>query len=115
MMVRSEIFKKLSGFDDHLFMYIEDMEFCFRASTHGVWTYFTPDVSVVHEGQGSSDRSFAVRNIFKGILYFHKKHGNKISYHIIYALFKLKSNSLVFAGRMLNNKYLVDTYKDAVE
>ena len=69
MMVRSEIFKKLSGFDDHLFMYIEDMEFCFRASTHGVWTYFTPDVSVVHEGQGSSDRSFAVRNIFKGILY----------------------------------------------
>lgn len=114
MMVKAEIFKKLHGFDENLFMYIEDMELCYRALAHGVLTYFTPDVSAIHEGQGSSNRSFAVQNIFKGILYFHKKNGNKISYNLIYMLFKLKSRSLVLIGKMLNNRYLVDTYRDVV-
>lgn len=114
MMVKNEIFKKLSGFDEHLFMYIEDMELCFRARQHGVLTYFTPDSSIIHTGQGSSNKAFAIRNIFKGLLYFQEKHGNFLSRSIIFFLFKAKSAALVLVGKILNNRYLVDTYTDAV-
>ncbi len=40
MMVRGDIFKKLEGFDEKLFMYMEDMEICYRAKKLGFSTYF---------------------------------------------------------------------------
>ena len=68
MMVRSKLFKSLNGFDENFFMYIEDMEFCYRAKKSGFETYFTPDVSISHTGHGSSNRAFAICNIYKGRL-----------------------------------------------
>ncbi len=114
MMVKNEVFKKLNGFDENLFMYIEDMEFCYRARKMGFLTYFTPAVVIEHAGQGSSNRSFAVRNIFKGLLYFQKKHGNPVSYFLIKILLTAKAGTLVMIGKLLNNKYLVETYSDVI-
>jgi len=114
MMVKNEVFKKLDGFDENLFMYIEDMELCYRAKKLGFLTYFTPVASIEHTGQGSSNRSFAVRNIFKGLLYFQKKHGNPLSYFLIKILLTAKAGMLVLIGKLLNNKYLVDTYADVI-
>ena len=110
MMIKKELYARLGGFDEHFFMYIEDMELCFRAKLAGYWTYFTPDVVITHVGQGSSNRGFAIRNIVKGILYFHKKHGTPFSYFVVKFLFKTKALILVLVGRIMNNKYLSDTY-----
>lgn len=114
MMVSADVFRKLNGFDEHLFMYVEDMELCFRARVAGILTYFTPDAALIHMGQGSSDRNFAVKNIFRGILYFQKKHGNTFSYHLTKSLFKSKVELLVIVGRLMNNRYLTETYKDVL-
>ncbi len=115
MMVKAELFRKLGGFDENLFMYVEDMELCFRARLSGYSTYFVPSVVVTHIGQGSSNRAFAIKNIFRGVLYFHKKHGTPFSYGIVKALFTLKSLTLVTAGKIMNNKYLLETYSGAVK
>lgn len=115
MMVRSELFKKLNGFDENLFMYVEDMEFCFRVKKAGLETYFTPEVAITHSGQGSSNRSFAIYNIYKGILYFYKKHKSKLEYQIVKISLFTKAFAIYFLGKITHNSYYVETYEKTFE
>lgn len=115
MMVDSQLFKKLGGFDENFFMYVEDMEFCFRVKKAGRETYFTPEVVLAHAGQGSSSRSFAIYHIYKGILYFYKKHKSKLGYEIIKLSLHLKALAVYLFGRMTNNNYYTITYGKALE
>ena len=115
MIVRSDLFKKLNGFDENFFMYLEDMELCFRAKKIGFETYFAPSVVVTHAGQGSSSRGFAVINIYKGILYFYKKHKTRLEYEIVRIGLGTKAIAVYFLGRITNNSYYTQTYGKALE
>ena len=115
MMVKKEVFKKLNGFDENFFMYVEDVDFCKRASENGYKTYFTPDVSLIHSSHGSSNRSFAIENIYKGIFYYTKKHGNILSVVLVKLMLKFKAVLIVIIAKILNNNNLRDTYKKAMK
>ncbi|OGH18136.1 MAG: hypothetical protein A2868_00955 [Candidatus Levybacteria bacterium RIFCSPHIGHO2_01_FULL_40_15b] len=110
MAVRRDLFERLGGFDENFFMYIEDMEFCFRVKKEELKVLFDPSIEVIHESHGSSNRSFAIENIYRGLLYFHKKHGTPFSYNSIKLLLQAKSSVLVLLGKIINNKYLTVTY-----
>lgn len=110
MIVPKNVFDKLGGFDENLFMYVEDMEFCYRAKKEGFKVLFSPSISIVHHRHGSSDRSFAIKSIHKGLLYFQKKHGNSLSYFVVRLMLGVKTKSSFFLGKILKNKYLSNTY-----
>lgn len=110
MMIRKDLFEKLNGFDENFFMYVEDADFCKRAAKVGYQTYFTPEAELIHVSHGSSNRSFAIENIYKGLIYYSKKHGNLVSAGLVKLMLRLKARLLVFIGAILNNSYLVDTY-----
>lgn len=114
-MAKKEIFNKLGGFDEKLFMYVEDMEFCYRVKRAGNKVYFFPDVKVYHKEHGSSSRTFAVVNIYRGIMYFYKKHKSKIEYRIVSFFLWLKALIIYLLGRITNNNYYVSTYKEALK
>ncbi len=114
MMVRRSVFEKLEGFDENIFMYVEDMEFCYRARKNNFFTYFYPSVSATHKDQGSSNRSFAVVNIYKNILYFYKKHKSSFEYNLAKNLLITKAKSLIFLSTITNNSYLKQTYEKAL-
>lgn len=114
MMVKRDLFNKIGGFDKNIFMYMEDMEICYRAKKNGYKTFFYPDVCVKHKEQGSSNRSFAVINIYKGILYFYKKHKSKPEYYIIRFALWLKAILIYILGRLINNEYYIKTYKEVL-
>jgi len=44
LMIRKTTFQKLGGFDKDIFMYLEDMELCYRAKLKGLDTYFFPEL-----------------------------------------------------------------------
>ncbi|HVZ67360.1 MAG TPA: glycosyltransferase family 2 protein [Patescibacteria group bacterium] len=115
MFIKNSLFIKLDGFDEHYFMYVEDMDLCFRARFSGYITYFTPNVAIEHVSHGSSNRGFAIKNIYKGIFYFHKAHGTPFSYMVVKSLFSLKAILLVLVGKIMNNKYLSTTYSNALK
>ncbi len=115
IIIRKKLFEKLSGFDENLFMYVEDMEFCYRVKQEGYGVMFDPTLSIYHEGHGSSSRGFAVVNIYKGLFYFHKKHGNLFSYFMVKLILRLKALFLVLIGRILNKNYLISAYSDALK
>lgn len=115
LMVREGVFNKLGGFDENIFMYTEDMEFCYRAKQQGFDVYFYPDISVYHKESGSSNRTFAVIHIYKNLLYFYKKHKSYAEYVYVKTLLRLKAMALIGIGRVQNNPYYISTYEKALE
>lgn len=113
MMIRQEIFRKLKGFDEHFFMYVEDMEICFRAKKLGFHTYFYPNVNVLHKELGSSNRAFAIMHIYEGLLYFYKKHKSELEYQLARGLLSVKALFMILLGYIIRNTYLTTTYQKA--
>lgn len=113
--IRRSIFEKLRGFDEHYFMYVEDADLCFRVKKNGYTVLFSPKAVIQHVGQGSSNRVFAVVNIYKGLLYFQKEHMGSLSYLFVKLVLFLKAVLLVLAGKISNNQYLVETYEKALK
>lgn len=114
-MIRRDVFEELGGFDEKIFMYTEDMELCYRAKERGYETYFYPDVEVLHAEHGSTNRTFAIVNIYKNLQYFYKKHKSPFEYYFVKTLLKAKAATLIIAGKIVGSKYLVETYKDALK
>ncbi|HZE86571.1 MAG TPA: glycosyltransferase family 2 protein [Methylomirabilota bacterium] len=114
-MIQKNIFEKLGGFDEKIFMYTEDMELCYRANLAGYKTFFYPDIMIVHKEHGSANRTFAIVNIYKNLLYFYKKHRSRGEYLFLRSLMATKAGILLTAGKILKNTYLTQTYEQALK
>ncbi len=74
--MRTEVFKKLGGFDDRFFMYLEDADLTLRAKEYGK-ILFIPSSHVIHCWERSSSKSFKylmihISSMFK-FLWKHRK------------------------------------------
>lgn len=114
LMIRKSLFEKLSGFDEHFFMYLEDMELCLRVKKIGFMTYFFPSVYIVHKELGSSNRTFAILEIYKGLVYFYKKHASNMQFTIVKFMLMIKAFLALAIGVCTFNRYLISTYRKAL-
>ena len=114
LMISKKVFEKIGGFAKELFMYAEDMELCYRANEKNFPTYFYPEVTLFHKERGSSNRTFAILNIYKGILFFYKKDKSFPEYKVASAILFLKAFALSKIGKLTGNKYLQETYGQAL-
>lgn len=57
LMVEREIYLRLGGLNEEIFMYGEDMELCHRAARAGVPSVYVPGPSIVHLGGKSIDHT----------------------------------------------------------
>jgi len=112
--MKKEIFEKLNGFDENIFMYTEDMELCYRAKLKGYKIFFYPDVTVLHAEHGSTNRTFAIVNIYKNLLYFYKKHKSLTQYSILKTILIIKAIILIGIGKLTGSVYLKKTYLEAL-
>ncbi|HUD09806.1 MAG TPA: glycosyltransferase family 2 protein [Patescibacteria group bacterium] len=115
LMISKKLFEKIGGFEKELFMYAEDMELCYRAKKKGFLTYFYPEVTLFHKERGSSNRTFAILNIYKGILFFYKKYKPDWQFKIAKLILFSKASALASLGKIMNNRYLRETYSQALK
>lgn len=115
LMIRKDVQEKLKGFDENIFMYTEDMELCYRAKLAGLKVFFFPGVRVYHQDQGSSNRTFAIVNIYKNLLYFYKKHKTLQEYLFVKSLLRTKAITLIGVGKLTHNEYYTQTYEKALK
>jgi len=115
LMIRRNLFEKLNGFDKNLFMYAEDMELCFRVQKENYDVFFYPNIKIVHKELGSSNKAFAILNIYKGIKYFYKIHKSKRQYSFASFLLKVKAFMAIFFGIVSLDKGLIKTYGQAIK
>lgn len=114
MIVRKELFDRLGGFDEHYFMYIEDVDFCYKVKKVGFEVMHNPNFISIHKGQASSDRKFAIQQIFKGLRYFYKKHKSNPEYFILNCMLISKALFSVVIGFITQNNRLVQTYRKLI-
>lgn len=60
-LVRRELFEALDGFDERFFVYLEDLDFSYRAHKAGWKSVYLADVQAFHAGGGTSDQVKAKR------------------------------------------------------
>ena len=114
IMARKEYFEKVGGFDEQVFMYMEEVDFFYRAKKMGMKTYFYPKVKIVHLGSASSNgKTYPIIQVYKGFLFFYKKHHSKVALFFLRFLLRLKAGLAWFLGFIINNSYLKKTYEEA--
>ncbi|MGH8963737.1 MAG: glycosyltransferase family 2 protein [Actinomycetes bacterium] len=63
MVLPRQAWDEMGGFDERYFIYVEDMDLCFRLRKSGWRTLFEPNATVVHVG-GRSSRHRPLRSIY---------------------------------------------------
>ena len=58
MLFRSEVFRKIQGFDERFFMYGEDFDICARVQLAGWQLHVGEDLTAMHDAQRASHGSF---------------------------------------------------------
>lgn len=114
MLVGSDVFRQVKGYNEAYFMYIEDMDLCFRIKKAGYEVWFTPDAVVNHAGHGSSNRAFAITQIYKGLQIFYKQQASTLQYYLLKGLLFTKALSALAVGTITGNKQLTSTYTKAL-
>ena len=113
MFVVKEDFKSLGGFDEKYFMYLEDADISRRARSKGKKVIYYPYPEAIHTGHASSNREFAITNIYKGIMIYTKKFNLRWS-NLIQFLLRAKARVIIAFTYISGNQSLRETYKAAL-
>jgi N-acetylglucosaminyl-diphospho-decaprenol L-rhamnosyltransferase len=58
MIIRSDFFMELNGFDENYFMYYEDVDLCMRAHISGGKVLAVPSIAITHDARRASRKNF---------------------------------------------------------
>jgi len=114
ILTKKEYFEKIGGFDEKIFMYMEEVDLLYRAKKQGFKIFFYPEARFIHLGsQSSAGRTFPILQVYQGLIYFYKKHFSQLSLFILIIMLKLKALLGFLIGKIINNQYLTQTYAKA--
>lgn len=118
MMIKKEVIEKIGFLDENYFLYLEDIDFCFRAKKAGFKIYYFPEAKVIHYHMVSTqkDPSQAIINEAKSLLYYFKKYNKNIV--LLKFLIRLRLNLGVlgyFLLKLFNKRFkeLFEVFKKA--
>ncbi len=108
-------FQDVGLFDEDIFMYMEEIELLYRSYKKNYATFFYPYASFIHTGAASSgDHKTPVVNIYRGLMYFYRKHQSTMAYTILRSLLKVKALAAILLGRIIMRRDIVQTYEEAL-
>lgn len=92
LMISRKCFKTLSGFDEQIFMYLEDVDLGTRANHLGMKVVYCPHSKILHVGGASSDNKYKIRHQawFDSRKYYFKKHFNFLVNSFIQPLYSIE-------------------------
>ena len=112
---KKQLFLDVGLFDESIFMYMEEIDFLYRAKHKGYTVFFHPDARFVHTGAASSStKRMPVVNIYRGLLYFYRKHMSIIEQRVLVALLALKAWMVIIIAKSTGNQELVAIYEEAL-
>ncbi len=115
MLLRKDVYRQTKGFDENYFMYMEEVEWCYRISQKGLRVGFYPNARIIHlGGKSSCGRTAPIINIFNGLIYFYKKHKKPYELFILKIMLNIKAMASYFIGILKNDEYLKKTYSQAL-
>ena len=74
LLTKREVLEAVGGWDESYFMYVEEVDLCFRIKKLGYKVQYLPKWNITHLGGGSSKTSeFALISEYQGMIRFYKK------------------------------------------
>ncbi|HUS51885.1 MAG TPA: glycosyltransferase family 2 protein [Candidatus Bathyarchaeia archaeon] len=115
MLVRREAIEKAGLMDEDFFMYMEEVEWCFRIKKSGWQIWFNPEAEIYHLVRGSSSlgKEKAVLGIYQGLIYFYQKHFAPWQLGMLKFLLQTKAIGAWLIGALFNKQDLKRTYAQA--
>jgi GT2 family glycosyltransferase len=76
LIFRTKVLDRVNGFDEHIFMYTEDIDICRRINNEKYRSVFYPEVHVYHDHEAKSFLSFKIFRVYlKSAIYYFNKWG----------------------------------------
>ena len=117
-MARKEVVDKIGLLDESLFMYGEEVEWCFRIKWAGYEVKLDPSIQIIHDKGGSSriGKDAGIIEEFKFILYFYRKYKPRWQQKTVQLLLQagIKLRSILF-GIIPKHKSRKELYDKAFE
>ena len=114
-LVRRKIFESLGGFDERFFVYLEDLDFSYRAKKYGWSSYYLAEAQIFHKGGGASEKVKAARlfySLHSRIVYVHKHFDWRLATVLtIGTLIFEPIARLVLASARFSSKEMLETLK----
>lgn len=115
-LVKKSLVEKIGGFNESIFMYGEEVEFCFRAKKSGALVWFYPEAQIIHLKGKSSPDGFrqAVLGEYQGLKKFYSQHKPAWQNNVLRFLLKLGAVLRIFVfGILGRDKNKKDIYEEA--
>jgi N-acetylglucosaminyl-diphospho-decaprenol L-rhamnosyltransferase len=115
IMAPKSLFESVGGFDEGIFMYMEEIDLLYRAKEKGYTTLFYPEAHIIHSGAASSkNKKEPVVNIYRGLVYFYNEHYPKWQIKVLKFFLSLKARIVICIGTILGKKETVRLYEKAL-
>lgn len=96
-MTKKEVVKKVGYFDENIFMYVEEVDWCARMIKAGFRVAFDPQASIVHHrGASAKSKQSAIIEEFQGLKYFFQKYYPLCSLPLLRLCFKFGALARAF-------------------
>ena len=115
ILVPGSVIKKVGALDEKIFMYGEEVEWCYRIKKAGYNIYFSPIAKIVHIGRGSSQKipNKAFIGEYQGVIYFYAKYKSKVSLQIVRLLLTIGALARIIIFTLLGRRELATSYVQA--
>lgn len=103
MLVPKEVVEEIGGLDENIFMYGEEVDWCYRIKKAGYKVFFTHATKIIHIGRGSQTvgpNSYIGE--YQGVLYFYRKYKSRLSLQIVRLLLKMGALLRIIVFGFLN-------------
>lgn len=110
-LLKREVFEKTKGFDEKLFMYGEEVEWCKRIKKNNFKIFYSPVGAVFHL-KGGSKAGFEkmIEREYKGLIYYFKKHKPKWELPILKCLLLIDKHFKHLVYTILGDKIRAESY-----
>lgn len=115
LLIPRSVIKKVGFLDEKIFMYGEEVEWCWRIKKANFNIYFSPITQIVHIGRGSSGKisTSAFIGEYKSVLYFYKKYKSQSALQIARILLKMGALARILIFSLLGRRELTKSYVEA--
>lgn len=113
-LIRKKVIDQIGLLDENFFMYVEELEYCYRAKKAGWQIAYNPATKIIHFGGKSGTSRGAILGEYQGLRYFFAKHRPFWQGLVLRVFLKVGAIlRIIVFGIIRNNKEAKDIYAQA--
>ena len=115
LMGKKQSFVDVGLFDESIFMYMDEIDFLYRAHKKNYSVFFVPDARFIHTGAASSSSARTpVKNIYSGLMYYYKKYKPQWEVTVLSFLLRIKAGIAIIIGKIFGKPDIVQIYEESL-